>query len=299
MSGPSQPYPWSMGLVLDLGQSKGHNARPLASKEIRMAAPAPASTVRGRFLWHELMTTDPPQAAAFYGKALGWGNTPWTGPTETPYTILMNGDAPVAGTMALPEAARAAGTPPHWVSYIGSPDVDATVARAKSLGASVVVEPMDLPEVGRFALMNDPQGALFAVYKPSTEPQPEADPKVGEVSWNELTTSDHEAAFGFYQNLFGWDDIQKMDMGSLGIYRIYGRGSRQYGGMFNKTPDMPFPPNWLPYMRVDDVNAAIPRIKDAGGQIMNGPMEVPGGDLIAQCMDPQGAAFAIHSKKPA
>jgi predicted enzyme related to lactoylglutathione lyase len=264
-----------------------------------MPAPAPASDVRGRFLWHELLTSNPSQATEFYGKVLGWGNQPWPGQTETPYTLLTKGETPVAGTMALPAEARDAGAPPSWLCYMGTPDVDATVSRAKSLGASVLKEPFDVPEVGRMAILRDPQGAVFAVYKPARDPQPETDPAVGEVSWNELLTTDQDAAFKFYQNLFGWDDIQSMDMGPAGIYRIYGRGGRQYGGMFNKTAEMPMPPNWGIYIRVDDVNAAVPRIKDAGGQILNGPMEVPGGDLIANCMDPQGAAFSVHSKKPA
>jgi predicted enzyme related to lactoylglutathione lyase len=264
-----------------------------------MPAPAPAPDVRGRFLWYELLTTDPSRATEFYGKAVGWGNTPWPGEAETPYTLLTTGENPIAGMMELPEEARAGGAPPNWLCYVGTPDVDATVTRAKSLGGTVVKDAFEVPEVGRMAILRDPQGAVFAVYKPASDPQPETDPAVGQVSWHELLTTDYEAAFTFYQNLFGWEKTQAMDMGPLGIYQIYGRGGREYGGLFNKTPEMPMPPNWGIYVLVDDVSASIPRIKDAGGQILNGPMDVPGGGVIANCMDPQGAVFSIHSKKAA
>jgi predicted enzyme related to lactoylglutathione lyase len=262
-----------------------------------MPAPAPEPTVRGRFLWYELMTTDVAAASGFYTKTLGWGTQAWPGPI--PYTLWTNGNAPVGGLMELPEEARAGGAPPHWMAYIGTPDVDGTVDRAKTLNARVLVEPQDIPNVGRFAVLADPQGAVFAVYKPANEPRPEADPAVGEMSWHELATTDTQAAFRFYQNLFGWENQQEMDMGPLGVYLIYGRAGRMYGGIYNKPPDMPAPPHFLLYVRVDDVNASLPRITENGGQILNGPMEVPGGDLIAQCLDPQGAAFAVHSKKPA
>jgi uncharacterized protein len=266
-----------------------------------MPAPAPAPDIRGRFLWYELLTTDPSSAAQFYGKVLGWSESPFPGQTQTgtPYTILSAGQSPVAGAMELPPDPKAAGVPPHWVAYVGTPDVDATLERAKSLGGSVVMEPFDIADVGRIAYLRDPQGAVFAIYKPTMETSPEADPAVGQVSWHELTTTDYEAAFTFYQDLFGWNKTTAMDMGPLGIYQMYGRAGREYGGMFNKNDEMPMPPNWGIYVRVDDVNATVPKIKDAGGQILNGPMEVPGGDLIANCADPQGAVFSIHSKKPA
>jgi predicted enzyme related to lactoylglutathione lyase len=199
--------------------------------------------------------------------------------------------------MDLPEQARGAGVPPHWMAYIGTPDVDGTVDRAKTLGASVLVEPMDIPNVGRFATLKDPQGAAFSVYTPGNEPQPETDPAVGQVSWHELATTDNRAAFAFYQNLFGWENQQEMDMGPMGTYLMYGRSGRMYGGIYNKPADMPAPPHWLLYMRVPDANTSVAQIKDLGGTLLNGPMEVPGGDLIAQFLDPQGAAFAIHSKK--
>ncbi|NJL29787.1 MAG: VOC family protein [Thermoanaerobaculia bacterium] len=117
---------------------------------------------------------------------------------------------------------------------------------------------------------------------------------MGEFSWNELATTDHEAAFAFYHELFGWQKLTAFDMGPHGIYQLYGRTELPLGGMFNKTADQPGPPCWLYYIRVEDVHASAEQVKKLGGQILMDPMEVPGGDWIVPCMDPQGAAFALH-----
>ena len=262
-----------------------------------MAAPAPATSIRGRFLWYELLTTDTAAAKAFYTQAIGWGSQLFPVPGPTEYNLWMNGEAPVGGMMALPDEAKAGGAPSNWVAYVGTPDLDGTVDRAKTLGAKIFVPPTDIPTVGRFSVLADPQGAIFAVYKPIDEPSAEGDPAVGDVSWHELATTDQRAGFAFYQNLFGWDNQQEMDMGTIGTYLMFGRQGRMYGGVYNKPADMPAPSHWLLYFRVPDVNEAVPRLTKLGAKLLNGPMEVPGGDLIAQFLDPQGAAFAIHSKK--
>jgi hypothetical protein len=156
---------------------------------------------------------------------------------------------------------------------------------------------MDVPNAGSFAVLSDPQGAAFAVYhsaKQEAHNQPDAS-QVGQFSWNELATSDYKKAFSFYSDLFGWEPKEAMDMGEAGIYQLYGRGESSFGGMFNKPDEMPGPPMWLYYIKVEDVKASAKKVEELGGQVINGPMEVPGGDLIAQCVDPQGALFAIHS----
>ena len=128
---------------------------------------------------------------------------------------------------------------------------------------------------------------------------PEWPPKVGEFSWHELLTTDHASAFDFYSKLFGWDKQDEYDMGPMGIYLMYGKDGNMYGGMFTKSADMPMPPNWLCYIKVADAKASTETIKGASGTIMNGPMEVPGGDWITQFSDPQGAMSAVHSAKSA
>ena len=156
--------------------------------------------------------------------------------------------------------------------------------------------PTDIPGAGRFAVLADPQGAVFAVHASQEEgPSPAGPPRSGEFSWHELATTDHEGAYEFYADLFDWEKQEAMDMGGGWMYQIYGRAGAPLGGMFNKTAEMPGPPMWLYYIKVDSVDEAVERVKELGGQVLNGPMEVPGGDRIAQCMDPQGAVFALHS----
>jgi len=176
--------------------------------------------------------------------------------------------------------------------------VKATVARDVELGGQIEKDTTDIPSAGSFAVLSDPQGAVFAVYTPAGDaPGHEGPPNEGEFSWHELATADLEAAFNFYEALFGWHKLEAMDMGEMGIYQIYGRKEIPLGGMFNKPAEMPGPSFWLYYIMIPDVNEGVEKIKDLGGQVLNGPLEVPGGELIAQCLDPQGAAFAIHSKK--
>jgi predicted enzyme related to lactoylglutathione lyase len=249
------------------------------------------------FVWYDLLTSDPDAATGFYGELIGWGTQPWEGGSQ-PYLMWTNGENPMGGVMQLPEDAAKAGAPPHWLAYVATPDTKATVARATELGACVLVQPTDIPEAGQFAVLQDPQGATFAVYTSAQDsPGAEFTPAIGEFSWHELATTDYEAAFDFYHKLFDWDQTESMDMGEAGTYQMYGaQGSgKSSGGMFNKPAEMPGPPAWLFYVKVEDVNAAVEKVKELGGQVLNGPMEVPGGDMVAQCMDPQGAAFALHS----
>jgi predicted enzyme related to lactoylglutathione lyase len=246
---------------------------------------------RGQFVWYDVMTPDPKGAEAFYTRVAGWGTQAWDG---MPYTMWTAHGQPIGGVMELPNA----GAPPHWLAYISVPDVDATVKEAESLGGRTIVPGTDIPKVGRYAVLADPQGAVFAVFTPAGgTPARDDEPRIGEFSWHELMTTDYLKAFAFYQALFGWEKIEEHDMGDMGKYFIFGRQRTQLGGMFTVPPGTPMPPNWLQYIRVDSADAAAERVKANGGQIMNGPMDVPGGDRIAQCIDPQGAPFAVHSKK--
>jgi predicted enzyme related to lactoylglutathione lyase len=262
------------------------------------------SEYRGRFLWIELMTTDVEAAKAFYTKAIGWGTQLWGDGQPSPemggepYTMWTAGGGPVGGVWKLSEEARSMGAPPHWVAYIGTPDVDASTKMVKEMGGQVYVPPMDVPKIGRMAVVADPQGATFALYKPvEWTNTPLAEPKVGELAWSELLAANWQEAWKFYEQMFGWSKAQAADMGPpVGIYQLFGIGSHTMGGMFTKPADMPAPPHWIYYFRVPSVDAAVERIKAAGGQVLNGPMVVPGGDIIAQCMDPQGAVFAVHAK---
>ncbi|MDH3271834.1 MAG: VOC family protein [Gemmatimonadota bacterium] len=252
-----------------------------------------SETPLGRFCWFDLMTLRPDEAPDFYGPVTGWGTMPFEG-GEEPYLMWTNGEAPIGGMMELSAEAIAAGAPPHWLAYISTPDVGGTATLATKLGGSVMSE-VDVPTVGSFAVVSDRDGAVFAAFQPiESTPGHDGVPDVGEFSWHELYTEDWESAFDFYSRLFGWVKTDQMDMGERGIYQMFGREGQTLGGMMNRDPDMP-PPMWMYYVRVADIEAAAATVKDGGGSVWNGPMEVPGGDLVAHCTDPQGATFALHS----
>ena len=249
----------------------------------------------GRFVWYQLNTTDLPAAREFYTEIVGWKTGDWTG-GDDPYTMFSRGQVPVGGAMALPPEALEAGAPQHWLAYISTPDVDKTVLQATDNGAQVFVPPIDLADVGRISVLADPQGAMIAVFAPTPGPQDTLfEPEIGDAAWHELITTDHVAAMEFYHTLFGWEKTDTMDMGDMGLYQMFGRKSKTLGGMFNKPADIPAPPHWMIYFRVEDVHDCVDRITERGGKILNGPMEVPGGDFVVQCMDPQGGVFALHS----
>jgi predicted enzyme related to lactoylglutathione lyase len=252
-----------------------------------------AVDVRGRFVWHQLMTRDVPGAKKFYSGLMGWKAQPW--PLDPAYTVCHAGDVPVAGIMEIP-ADLPAEVPSHWLQYIGTRDVDATADAAVRAGGSVVKAPGDMAGAGRYAVLKDPQGALFAIIDPeNARAESVGVPPLGTFSWHELATSDNEAAFAFYSGLFGWDAITRMDMGPTGIYLVFGQNGVQRGGMYIKPPDWPAPPNWMPYAHVPSVDASVANLESVGAAILVEPMDVPGGSRISSLTDPAGAPFAIHS----
>ena len=254
------------------------------------------SSVLGRPLWYELMTTDMKAAESFYRKVVGWSSAPFEA-SPMPYaTFNRSGDAPVAGLMTLPAEVKA---PPFWAMYIGVPRIEDAAAHITRLGGGACSEVIDIPTVGRMQMMKDPQGAAFYIYEPEkTERSPEAAPEVGEASWLELMTTDAPAAMAFYNAVFGWQPSETMDMGPMGKYHMFNRPHGMIGGMMNKPPELAHVlPNWQIYFLVPDITSAIERVKANGGTILNGPTEVPGGDWIVNAMDPQGAAFSLHAKR--
>jgi len=246
------------------------------------------------FVWCELMTTDTVSATEFYCSVIGW--TARDSGLGKPYTILSAGETGVGGLMALPDRAREAGARPGWMGYIGVSDVDAFAARIREARGRVHHDAEDIPEVGRFAVVADPQGAPFVLFQPSrAEPPPRAPAGTpGHVGWHELQANNAEEAFAFYASLFGWTKAQAIDMGAMGVYQLFATGGEPVGGMMTRCEAMPGP-FWLYYFNVDGIDAAASRVKDRGGRITNGPLQVPGGSWIIQCLDPQGAMFAMVS----
>ena len=247
--------------------------------------------IRNRFLWHEVVTTDPEGAKTFYGTVVGWGTAPFG---DGPYTLFTMNEAAMAGLMPMPPELRSRDTPPHWLSYVGVRDCDAVAADVARLGGTVLQAPWDIPVVGRVAVVADPQGAVFCLWTPTTEPGPMPDPiPVGDFCWHELSTTDPAGALRFYGALFGWTQMGEMDMGEMGKYQFFGADGKQLGGIYPKPDQVPVS-NWLPYAMVASADAAADAVLTAGGTILQPPTDVPGG-RITMLMDPQGAVFAVHS----
>ncbi len=255
------------------------------------------SASHGRFVWYELMTTNTRAAEAYYSKVVGW-RAQAAPNASMPYTLFSVGETPVSGMMDQPEEAKKMGAPPSWLGYVAVDDVDATTDQAKRLGAAIYVEPRDIPNVGRFAVIADPQKAAIGLFKWSIPMQeaPVEPGTPGRIGWHELMTTDWEKAYAFYNALFGWQKAEAFDMGAMGKYQIFSTGGPAVGGMFNKPPEVPHT-FWLYYFNVGDFDAAVERVKADGGAVVNGPMEVPGGSWIVQAKDPQGAMFALVGRR--
>jgi predicted enzyme related to lactoylglutathione lyase len=250
-----------------------------------------ANANKGLFVWYEHLTRDVPAAIAFYSDVVGWKTQPFG---QGDYTMWVGSQGPLGGVMRLPEEVAKMGAPPHWMAHVQVDDVDGTVALTQRLGGKVCKAATDIPTVGRFAVLADPQGAPIAIFEPSSAMALHDASKDGEFCWNELLTSDSAAAFRFHSEIFGWRILEEMDMGPMGTYRVFGVGERRLGGMMTTPKEAPRPPMWMYYVTTRDLEAAIGRAKKKGAQVMNGPMDVPGGGRIAQLTDPQGAAFALH-----
>ncbi|HEX4736297.1 MAG TPA: VOC family protein [Allosphingosinicella sp.] len=250
------------------------------------------------FIWYELMTTDTDAAVEFYGDVVGW--TAADHPNSAGgvrYAVLSAGESGIGGVLQLDEDMKRAGMKPIWVGYIHAADTDDAARRIAEAGGKIHVPPMDIPNVGRFAMASDPGGALFYVMTPlPMDGPPTATPDApGHVSWHELYSSTGEkAAFGFYSGLFGWQTMMEMPMGEMGTYRIFGDGTAQWGGIMNKPDHVPTS-RWSFYVTVDSAERAAERVKARGGQVIMGPMEVPDGSFVIQGIDPQGAVFALRS----
>ena len=250
----------------------------------------------GRFVWYELATTDTQAARAFYTEVVGWGTRDAPMPGMA-YTLFTAGAASVGGLIDLPEDARRMGLRPSWLGYVGVDDVDATAERIKQLGGAMHVPPTDNPNISRFSVAADPQMATIALFKwlnPGQEQHADLDAP-GRVGWHELLAADWEKAWAFYGELFGWQKADA-DTGAVGTYQLFSARGLTIGGMFTKPPTVPVP-LWLYYFNVGDIDAAAKRVEAGGGQILNGPIEVPGGRWIVQCTDPQGAMFALAGKR--
>jgi predicted enzyme related to lactoylglutathione lyase len=254
-----------------------------------------SSGVLGQFLWHELVTTDPEAGAGFYSRVFGWNAQPFGG--DPNYLMLTSGQSPVGGTRVVDKDPLAGKVGANWLTYVGVPDITAALAAVEAHGGRIIHPVTAIPsDGGRYAVIADPQGSTIGVYEPGGGMSGGANPTAGSVAWHELRADDVVAALQFYQAIFGWEVLRSIPMGGdVGTYYLFGIGNSQMGGAFKRPKDLaPNWPRWLVYLAVPSVTAAVEAGLAAGGKLLNGPHEVPGGNCMAQIADPHGVVFAVH-----
>lgn len=249
----------------------------------------------GTFCWPELSSTDQAAAEKFYSGLFGWTmkQTPM-GP-DSHYTVFVKNGESVGAVAQMDKNMQ--GVPSNWLSYVSTANVDASVEKAKQLGGTLVVGPFDVMELGRMAVLTDPQGAHFALWQAKEHPGITLLNEDDSLVWTELMTNDTAKAGDFYKGLFGWG-TEKFPGGAMD-YTLWKKGTENAGGMMAITPDMgPIPPNWMVYYGVADADATVAKAKQLGGTVIREPWTVPTVGRIAILKDPTGAVFAIIKGDP-
>jgi predicted enzyme related to lactoylglutathione lyase len=256
--------------------------------------PQTATHAPGKFCWVEIGTTDKNAARKFYTTLFGWKAKDVPAGEMGTYTILGLDGRDVGGLYELNQEQRDQGVPPHWLSYVSVEDAAKATNKAESLGAEVVMGPMDVMEIGRMSVLKDPQGAVFAIWQAKQHPGFGVVDEKGSPCWFELATSDTKAAGKFYSGVFGWG-LDTQAMGAMN-YTMLKVGKESVAGVMALTPEMKkgnVPPNWLPYIRVEDSDGTAKKATSLGGKVLHGPMDVPNVGRFAVLADPTGAAFAV------
>ena len=269
--------------------------------EAATAAPVESrGNSRGDFIWYELMTTDPDAAGRFYSAVVQGWRFGERMPGDLDYRGIERSDGGNAGgVLGLDDSMRSHGARPMWLGYLNVDAVDESVAAIERAGGKALMPAFDVPNVGRIAMVADPQGAPFYIMQPippAGRPGSKSDvfsvDQPQRVRWNELSTTDPDGAVDFYRRQFGWGQEGDMDMGEMGKYRFIQSNGVNIGAIMRMPPQLPVS-SWTYYIGVDDIDRAADAIKTGGGQVVNGPMEIPGGEFALNGLDPQGASFGL------
>lgn len=246
----------------------------------------------GTFCWVDLATTDPAGAKAFYGALFGWEAEDMPAGEAGTYTMLhLDGDY-VCGLYEMERERREAGIPAHWFSYVSVESADSTAKRARELGGDVYGEAFDVLDSGRMAIIVDPTGGALAAWEPRAHAGAGRVNDIGCLTLNELHTREPRAAAAFYAELFDWATETAEESGEPVYVSIKNAGSLNGGIMPMNGQDSGTPSAWIPYFTVSSCDGAAERIRELGGAVIAGPLDVPAG-RIAVARDPQGAVFAL------
>jgi predicted enzyme related to lactoylglutathione lyase len=249
-----------------------------------------ANTTSGRFAWRELVTQNPKAAIKFYTELFGWTPTEMDMGAMGKYTVMKVGGREVAGFMEAKQPG-----PSMWLVYVTAENVDATVAKARELGAQIVVPGTDIPNVGRFGILKDPQGAAVATFTPAPRPAQEPPKGPGTFCWDELHTTDCAAAAKFYESMFGW--THKAGKAGEHEYWEWKAGDQFIGGMM-QIHGAEYPPMWLSYVEVANVDPSNQRAIGLGAKSLVEPRDIPKVGRFSVLADPTGAMFALFKPSP-
>ena len=239
-------------------------------------------TAIGKFVWHDNNTTDIDKARRFYTELLGWDIEVWK-PGEMDYPMIKVGEQMHGGF-----GPAQGGAPSHWLGHVLVKDVDETARKAEGAGGRILAGPMDIPEVGRFAVIADPKGAVLSAFTPSGE----LPPSEGVFVWDELATTDVDGAKSFYTEIFDWT-TSEMDMGQM-TYTIFKRaGDVDAAGCLQHPEGTGAQSAWVPYIATNDVDATTKRAKDLGATIFREPTDIPDMGRFSIVQDPVGAVFGL------
>ena len=253
----------------------------------------------GVFSWVHLGTTDPSAAKRFYGSLFGWEFEDMPAGPEMTYTFISLKKHSVAGLYALSKDMVSQGVPSHWLPFVNVADADDVAKKASQAGGKVAYPPMDVLDVGRMAVLQDPTGANIAIWQAKKHLGADMINETGAICWNELLSPDIKAAGRFYGATFGWT-ADLVDTSADSSYTMFKAGTTQVGGMMARPPRLSdVPPNWLTYFGVADCDSTAKKVGELGGKIINGPMDIPNMGRFAVCQDGQGAVFAIFAPKNA
>lgn len=247
----------------------------------------------GTFCWVELATTDPGGAKAFYGELFGWEAEDMPVGEEMTYTVQRLGGDDICGLYELPADQREQGVPPYWHTLVSVESADAAAEKARSLDSGgALIEPFDVLDAGRMAVIQDPAGAVFSAWQPRAHVGATRVNDVGCLAWNELNTREPEIVSGFYSALFGWE-LERMEEDGELAYAVIQNNGWPNGGIMPMTEQHgDAPPFWLPYFTVSSCDGVAARVRELGGTVLAEPFE-PGAGRISVLSDLQGAAFAV------
>ena len=247
----------------------------------------------GSFSWVELNTSDPTAAKKFYSGLCGWEAQDTPAGPDMVYTMLKIRGLEIGAMCGLQPEQKAHGVPPHWMSYVAVENADDAAKKAASLGGTVMAGAFDVMDVGRMAIIQDPQGATFCVWQAKAHFGAKLVGENGTFGWDELWTTDRKKAAEFYKGLFGWG-AKEGDMGGTGVYTEWQNAGQSIGGMMEIAPEMgPVPPNWLPYFMVENCDDTSEKAKSSSGKLFVPPTDIPNVGRFSVISDPQGAMFAI------